>query len=255
MSINKFIPVKDIIYDTFEDMGIDINHDFPTFKRWALKAESAISSFYSLKKENIVSVVNECTICLPDRVRIIRAAVLGDCGCDCGDLIDNMSRLPNPSNSNGITSFGIGQVFLSIDMPENGIPPLSVIRYHVVDNKVIFNQNLNGQTVTIQVRSMQEDCNGELMVSENHEEAIGFYLEWRYGRRSQYSPNKIERSVVNETKINWFMARDGARADDAKLTPSDRADIVEMLHDPYIGWGLQVGMNNPNDDNYGRAIY
>ena len=62
----------------------------------------------------------------------------------------------------------------------------------------------------------------------------------------------MERSVVKGLEIDWFSARDGARADDGKLSPSERADIVDMIHDPYIGRSLVVGMNNPDNDSYGR---
>lgn len=239
MSINKFIPIKDIIIDAFEDMAIDINHDLPTFKRWALKAESEISSFYALKKEVLILTVNGCIAQLPDRARIVRAIVPGDCGCDCGDLIENLITWAATN-----ATYSQGQVFLTIDVPD-GKSPMNTLKYYVVDNQIVFNQNLNGQKITVQVRSMVEDCNGELMVPDNHEVAIGLYLEYRFGRRSQYSPNKIERSVTLATKTDWYQARDGARADDAKLSRSDRNDIVAMIHDPYIGWGLEAGMHTP----------
>jgi len=247
MSINKFIPLKDIIYNAFEDMAIDINHDFPTFKRWALAAETEISSFYSLKKETVVLVVCGCVATLPQKARIVRAVVAGDCGCDCGDLIDNLLTW-----ATGQTAFNPGQVFLSVDVPDMSRPLFTGLKYNIVDNQLVFSQNLDGQSITVQFRGLHEDCNGELMVNENHEEAIGLYLEYRFCRRSQYSANKIERSVTKSLQIDWMMERDHARATDAKLSPSERADIVEMLHDPYAGWGLQVGMNNPSDDNYGR---
>lgn len=247
MSINKFVPIKDIIYDTFEDMGIDINHDLPTFKRWALKAESSISSFYSLKKETLVLTVCGCIAQLPDRARIVRAVVPGDCGCDCGDLIENLIL-----RAGSTTGFTPGQVFLSIDVPDNGTSLYSPLKYNIVDNQIVFNQSLDGEKVTVQVRALKENCDGELMVSENHEEAIGKYLEWKYANRSQYSPNKMERSVIRGLKMEWEQMRDTARADDAKLSPSERSDIVDMIHDPYIGHGMEVGMRTPYDDNYGR---
>lgn len=252
MSISKFIPIKDIIYDTFEDMGIDINHDYPTFKRWALKAESHISSFYSLKKETIVLTVKGCIATLPDRFRIVRAVVNGDCGCDCGDLIEN--TLFNSLNNNSLTGFSPGQVFLSIDVPESG-QVFGSLKYNIVDNKIVFNQNLDTQKVTVQGRALQEDCNGELMVSENHDEAIMFFLMYRYALRSKFSPNKMERSETEDLLIKWRMARDGARADDAKLTASERAEIVDMIHDPYVGWGMEAGMKTPDDGNYGGRSY
>lgn len=246
MSINKLIPLKDIIYDAFEDMGIDINTDFPTFKRWALRAESHIGSYYSLSKKTFVLKVNNCCAVLPLEARIIRAVVAGDCGCECGDLIEDLI-LWTIAN----TTYSANQVYLSIDKPDSGIFPISALKYDIIDNKIVFNQNLDGQMVTVQTMSNVVDCNGEVEVNENHTEAITEYLMYKYAKRSRFSPNKMELGDYQLLERKWEKLRDGARADDAILNPGDREKIVEMLHNPYAGWGLQVGMYNPSD-NYGR---
>lgn len=241
MSINKFIPLKDIIYDASEDMSIDINAQFPTFKRWAIWAEKQIHSPYSWCKKVTTVTATNCFAKLPTDAMMVRAVVSGDCGCDCSDLVDGALAYAFAN-----TTYDSSQIFLSIDVPSPGQQILGSIRYSIHNNALLFNQNVDGQTFTVQYWAMHYDCDKEEMVSENHVEAIVTYLQYKTAARSRFTPNKMELGEVEMLKRNWYMLRDNARADDAIINPSDRADIVAMINDPLIGHGMVVGMNTPN---------
>jgi len=241
MSINKFIPLKDCIYDAMEDMGIDINTEYPTFKRWGVWAEKQIASPYSWVKQICVKTAVDCCIKLPDDAMMLKAVIAGDCGCDCGELVESTL-----SYAYANTTYDSTQVFLSIDVPEGGMPLFSSVRYSIHNNSIYFNQNVNGQTFTIQYMAARFDCDKELLISENHVEAIVRYLQYKTASRSRFSPNKMELGEVLTLERSWNQLRDGARADDAIINPSDRSDIVAMLHDPLIGHGLMLNMHTPN---------
>jgi hypothetical protein len=197
MSINKFIPLKDCIYDAMEDMGIDVNTEYPTFKRWGVWAEKQIASPYSWTKQVCVKTAENCCMKLPDDAMMIKAIVSGDCGCDCGDIIDNLLAYAYTH-----TTYSSNQIFLSIDVPENGMMSLSTIRYSIHNNTVYFNQNVDGQQFTVQYMAARYDCDQELLISENHVEAIVKYLQYKTAARSRFSPNKMEQGDVRELKTD-----------------------------------------------------
>jgi len=235
MAINKLISVKQPILEAQEDMGFDITRDKPTFAMWAVRAEKDIGSYYSYKRMRVVLTITGCTAHLPASAAYVKTAVLGDHGCDCGEL---MHGLYNWALSLSVAS---NEVFLLIDRPNADQFCLGNITWAVQDNCLLFNKNLDGQKITVEYLGLEEDCDGFVLVNENHIPAIIEYIMWKFCVRSRFSNIKMDLADVKMHQAEYFRLASDARALDAELTDAERAEIVAILHDPWSGWGLPVG--------------
>lgn len=254
MGINKLISVKVPVLNAIQDMGIDITKDVPTFTRWAVWAEKhGIGSYYSLQRKRAVLKVNGCVAELPCEASFVQGVLLGDFGCDCGDLFSMCF------NSFGIVGAATTDTFLIIDRPDtNQQVSILGIKWEVQNNKLIFKQNLNAlnvnstttvpqittpQKVTIQYLGIETDKDGFPMVVEGHQEAIAAYIGYMFCKRSRFSPVKMDHGDLQWHWREWMRLASEARASDAELSDTDRQEIAAMISDPYIGRGMEVGMH------------
>lgn len=247
MSINKFITIKDAITDAWEDMGIDLTVQMPTFMRWAYRAEREIHSYYGWERKHKVLDIKGCTAQLPEDTQLVQYAIHGDHGCDCADLGRKVSTFARSIEATQ------NEIYIVIDRPDENQIGCSNMYFEVQNNKMVFRSNMDGEKITIQYLGLKEDCDGFLMVSENHIEAINYYIKYRYAQRSRFSPIKMDLADVAMNKQEYERKVSSARADDAMMSPTERDELVKMLHDPYIGWGLEAGMRSVNnfDTTYG----
>jgi len=143
--------------------------------------------------------------------------------------------------------------FLVVDVPETGGSTRIGIgpRYEVQDNCIVFKSDFNGDDITVEYLGLVEDDDGFVMVGENHIEAIVAYIMFKYAARSRFSPDKMTVQDRQLLLLEYENLVTGARADDSELTESERQEIVNMLHDPFSGYGLETGMFNNNDSYYG----
>jgi len=240
MAINKLISVKQAIFEASEDMGFDITRDKPTFSMWAVRAEKDIGSYYSYKRQRAVLTITGCCAQLPSSAAFLKTVVMGDMGCECGELFQNLYIWAGASN---ISS---NETFLVIDNPNISDYCLGGVTWSTQDNAILFSQNLDGQKVTIEYLGLEEDCDGFVMVNENHIPAIIEYIMWKFCIRSRFSNLKMELGDIKMHQAEYFRLASDSRAMDATLTDSERNEIVAMLHDPYSGWGLSVGVSPSN---------
>ena len=63
------------------------------------------------------------------------------------------------------------------------------------------------------------------------------------GTGFRYSPIKMDHTDILYSNNKWKEERAMAIADDSEISDTDRQQISSMLHDPYIGWGLEIGMH------------
>jgi len=248
MSINRLISIKNAIVNAMEDCGLDHDKDIPVLTRWAIEAEKAISSNIAFTRKHAVLDINHCIACLPDDAAYLEAAILGDLGCDCGDIfakvcsnyIGNRTTLATSADANS---------FLIVDMGQGTSIGLTSVDHQVQDNKIVLARDLDGQKLTIQYKAYDVDCEGFLNVSENHIKAIGYYCCWKFFLRKK-RPAGEDYYKIKEFKTEWNRECANARAKDAVLSASDRAKIVAMHHDPYIGYSLNVGMRTTLGNYY-----
>jgi len=241
MGINKLVSVKQAIFEASEEMGFDITRDKPTFAMWAVRAEKDIGSYYSYKRKRTVLTVTGCCVELPCSSAFLKAVVMGDYGCDCESLFGGLYSWASGA------SFAIPtETFLIVDNGDSIGYSCSGVDYGIQDNSILFNQNLDGQKVTIEYLGLEEDCDGFVMVNENHIPAIIEYIMWKFCVRSRFSAVKMELGDTQMHKQEYFRLASDSRAIDATLTEADRAEIVSMLHDPFSGWGLSLGVSDTN---------
>lgn len=241
------VSIRNAIQDAIDDIGLDHDKDIPLFTNWAIKCEKGIRSYYQFTKKRAVLDIEGCSACLPDDAVFLQRAILGDHGCDCEDLFNTWC---NTYQTNGLAGLGSDQnSFLIVDIGTTTSYGYSYVAHEVQDNKIIFEKNLNGQKVTIQYLGYQYDCDGFLMVNENHLNAITNYICYKYFLRKKRKSNDDFNSV-NHYNREWHRYVADARAKDSELTETDREAIVAMHHDPYIGIGLSVGMRTTLDGTY-----
>jgi hypothetical protein len=246
MSINKLISVKNAIVDAMDRVGVDHDKLIPLFTRWAVLAEKEIGSYqqYVVKRE--VLTIEHCTACLPSDAVFIQTAILGDFGCDCADLMANVCGCI------GGGAFGAASgTFLIVDIGTSFNGSIrGYVNHTVQNNKLLFQQDLDGKKVTIQYLAQEKDCDGFPLVGENHIMAIAEFIIWRYYfRKVNLSP--MEYGKMNKAEQEWHRECSHARAVDGQLTDSERDNIVYgILHNPYIGISLSSGMHTTLDDSW-----
>lgn len=242
MAINQLISIRGPILDAMEMLGIENRKDEPVFTRWAYQAEKEIGSRYQFIKKIAVIDIHGCVANLPQDAAYLDRALLGDYGCDCTDLFYKWCATVSSQNgaSNSVFSSQAGPTFLVVDVGSEA-PTMfqNVIQCEVQNNKIVLMQPHDGQKLTIQYVAYKTDCDGFLEISQNHQLAITAYICWKYYMRKKRSSNE-DFYKIKEWKAEWDNQAGNARAQDSVLTESQRTNIVNMLHDPLIGIGIQT---------------
>lgn len=240
MSVNKLISIKNAIIDTIDDLGLDHSKNIPVFMRWAERAEKKIGSYYGFVRKHAVLDIHNCAACLPLDCAYLQRAVMGDQGCDCADLFNNLcANLSINTTSMNTTNLDLNS-FLIVDRPQGDLGIWGLVAYELQDNKIVFNANYDGQKVTIQYLGVKTDCDGFLEVSENHIDAINEFCKFMY--RSMNPRNGIQLGVARDHEQRWERLCADARATDGQPNESERQEITQLINDPWVGWGLSTGM-------------
>ncbi len=230
MPVNKLVSVNHVLVNLMDSMGLEHNKYKPMFINWATQAEKEIGSFYQYQKKIKVLTISNCVAELPCDAKVVLLALLGDFGCECDDLFDRVG-LNVTVTSGDIESTSFLVVDLSADQIENGT--FGTIKFTVQDNKLIFNRDLDDQSITVQYLGLVTDENGIPRVMENHLLAIEAYCKYKFIGRSIKSGMDI--AMYREYKSEWNQLVCSARADDAELTENDRADILATINNPLSG--------------------
>lgn len=241
---NKLISIKTPVLEALGDMGIDHGKNIPDLIRWSARAENAIGSYYSYRRKISVLTVDKYRAELPCEAQFVQRVLLGDYGCDCANLFD-LCRTFLPTVAWGTSA---DSTFLCIDKPDGctSISP-SGIRFEVQDNHIVLNSNYDKKYLTVQYLGLETDLDGMPKVGENHLEAIVAYIMYRYAQRSRFTQVKMDLGDIQLLDKKWNNLCADARAQDAELSESDRSEIVGMMWDPLIGYGLSLNMHNTND--------
>lgn len=251
--INKVISIDNVLLDLLDDLALDHTKYTPMFARWIQKAEDKIGSRYQYKKKKAVLDIKGCTAELPCDAMSLQLAIMGSQGCNCDDLYNQFTcGAYTPAVAGQI--IGVNNLsFLVVDTVQAGQATAwtNFVDYEIQDNKIIFKNNYDGYQVTIQYLGLQTDCEGILMIGQNHVDAIGWYCKWKFYDRNVRSGIDLGKS--RDAKMEWERQCLSARAKDAQesFTESERARVVEMNHDALIGYSLPL-QGNYNLTNYGN---
>ena len=237
MAVNRLVSIKVPVLNAIQDMGLDITKDVPTITRWIADAEREIGSYYSYKRKCEVLKVKGCCIETPCDASFIQCVVLGDYRED-HDFFRKMF-----SGDGSIVGADYLNTFLIIDKPGPGQEHFhGKIKWEVQQGNIILGMPLDGQDVTIQYLGFSVDDEGFPMVMENHLEALAEFVMYKYCVRSRFSPNKMDHTDVQMHWKEWMRLASHSRADDGELSQADRDSIVAMIHNPYGGYGMPVGL-------------
>lgn len=242
MSINKLVSINNVIINLLDDLGLDHTKYKPMFTNWAIWAEKQIGTPYQYVKKFAVLDICGCHAELPCDAVYLQRAIMGDRGCDCTDLFNNVCG--NLMSNVGVSAGSIDSTsFLVVDLPSSatttsGTFSFGFMGYDIQDNKIVFKQNLDGQKVTIQYLGLEVDCDGIPLVGANHLEALGEYCMYKFKKRKIRSG--IDLGLMREYKAEWERLAARSRGDDGEVNDSDFKRIVALLHDPYAGKGLPL---------------
>lgn len=245
MSINRLISIKNPIINAFDKVGVDRAKDLPVFTTWAIQAEKEIGSHYALVKEKKVLDIHGCKAELPCNAVYLQFAIMGVQDCSCNDLrsLCSTNTFANEiADNTGSIRLDFNSFLIVDQVAGGGVGIWNNVQYEIQGNQIVFYQNLDGQSVTIQYIGYKLDEDGFPMVSENHVRAITEYIEWQYCSRSKYSSNPLPDNLIQEHKREWFRLCSHARAEDAIPSPSEQSDIAQILNDPYSGRSVSDGM-------------
>lgn len=246
MSINKLISIRNPIVDAMDMLGLDHAQDMPIFTTWAITAEKNIDSYFQYQKKRAVIPIENCIAKLPADATHVQRAILGDMGCDCADLFNTICSTI-PLSATILNASAALSTFLIVDIGSGQTNTYGSIPHVIQDNKIILNQNLNGQKLTVQYLGYKVDCDGFLEISQNHVQAIMWFIVWRYWyRKRNLSP--MEQGKMNTAMQEWNRECANARAVDGVPTESEQEEIAQMLNDAYIGRGLSIGMRTTLSD-------
>jgi len=238
MAINKLVSIHTPIVDAEQMLQIDHDKMRPLFTRYATIAEKQIGSAAAMELKRKVLDVTQCVACLPSDAVKIEIAIMGDRGESCDNLLRTYCLNAQSPSVYG-TSDNTFMVVDAYDTPE-GIN-FGTVPFSVQNNKIIFETNrYDEQKVTVQYIAYKTDCDGFLEVSENHIDAIRYYICWQYLLNK--AVNSLEYGKMNVYREEWNRECSHARAMDAIPTPSEWKKINGMLHNPYAGRSLNEGM-------------
>lgn len=237
MSQNKLVSIKHAIIDAIDQLGLDHHHDIPVFTRWASQGEKKIGGSESVLKRQwkVLDIVN-CHAKLPEDARYVQMAIIGDLGCDCENLFYSTCGILSTTTF----STNAGNGIYVVDVSSDYTTVLGSVPHVIQDNKIILNNNYDGQKITIQYLGYERDEEGFLKIGENHVDAIKWYIVWLYLVRKR-DLNSLEYGKMNMAKLEWNMQASNARATDNQITDSEREEIAQMLYDPLSGRGMAVG--------------
>jgi len=246
MSINRLISIRNPIINALDMVGADRAKDLPSITTWAIQAEKEIGSHYSLVKEKKVLDIIGCKAELPCNAVYLQFAILGVQDCSCNDLRSLCSAntfAREIADNTGSIRLDYNSFLIVDQVVGGGLGLWNNVQYEIQGNSIVFYQNLDGQSVTIQYLGYKLDEGGFPMISENHVRAIEAYILYKYYQRSAFSSNPLPASSMMAQQREWFRLCSHARAEDAIPSPSEREDIAATLNDPYAGRGLAVGMS------------
>jgi len=241
MSVNKFVSIRNPIVDAMAFLHIDHDKLKPLFTRFATIAEKEIGSAAQYELKRAVLDINQCVAKLPDDCVTVEIGILGNhIGDGCNNLLQSVCGYFNPASTYGTKQYTFYVIDADYGNSVNG--NYGVVPYSIQNNKLIFQNSCNDQKhITIQYLAYKTDCDGFMEIGENHVNAIRWYIIWQY-YMGKPSMNSLEYGKMNTAREEWNRECAHARAMDSILTPSERASIVGMMHDPYAGISLSQGM-------------
>jgi len=238
----KKVTIKRAILDMIEETDDTLLRELPLLKKWAVKADARIGSYYNYEKKNYVIEVENCSADIPCGVVHVLGIILGDAGCDCDvDFTSSMNIWTDTLD------------YISTDVLESqvvtwsdGTANIVQLDWEIQNGKIVFSSDYDGQYITIQGLSYEMDSEGYPIIYESHIDAISLFLKRKVLDREKWrllkTGNDI-RALQNELVLlerAYHRAVRYARTEDDPITESQRRQIAEMINDPLSGHGMYL---------------
>lgn len=234
MAIQKKIPVYRAIEMAMNNMAMEDRVRYiPLFKVWAKEAEEKIGSFTQYRKKIFVAEVDCCRAKLEECVVAILGLMPGDHGTECGLQFQNIY---NQFNNTRTMTVSPQSGFTVVDTGSNN-ENCRNLNYSIQGNSLVFENNYDGKKVTYEALVYEVDCDGFIMINENHIDAIAQYIEMRWMKRQKHRKGALgyTQSEIADVDSEWHRKCALARGDDGEPSLSDRQEIIRMYNDPLSG--------------------
>lgn len=243
MSIKKLVSINEALRQVLEDLDENASTMIPTLYRWAIYADSRIRSHYQYTRKTKTVTATDCQILLPLEAVHVVSVLVGDFGCDCAGIFQQYYDMSSTIIASTLNFNDITNVFYW--SPANG-PVQSTHKYTIRDNCIVFEQNLDEQTFTIDYLAYPEDKDGIPQISEHNVEAVAAYIVWKLSKRERWRLFKtgtatgMTPAMIREFEKEYHRAVREARAQNDRSTDTELQDIKTMLSNPISGYGLYL---------------
>lgn len=234
INIKRLKSIDSAIQWAMNRTGADNDRNRPLFAAWGIEADREIGSFYNYKRKiKVLDVSCQKEVDLPcDAVAVI-GVLSGDQGCDCQKIFRQAFQYYTTGNyTSAFFSFNMFS-----DSPNGSFTLFT--KFEIQDGKLIFLTPVTTAKVTVEYLGYETDDNDLPKISESHVRAVGQYIELQWSLRSKHVPDQrqISRVDIQEMDFEWHRLCRLARADDARPTQTEQAQIVQMFNDPLSGMG------------------
>jgi hypothetical protein len=230
--MNKMVSVNQAVIAALEDIGMDEWHQAPIVHRWCIDAAKQIAGKYDFKMQRCVKPLkNKRELDLPPGTHSVINVFTGVVGKDrnigwSDGIYPNMSSFDPEFTYNNL-DFGNGfSVLYGTDI---SAASTSVAGYSVINNKIVFDSDVTGiSEYTIYTLNYQTDSQGFIMVSENHLEAISYYVKRMVAERSRFGANAMPQNDIQLFHQRWTQAKKKAQIKSNKM-PQHEADMMSKI--------------------------
>ena len=236
MSIKQRVPVTEGILQAVEETDPVFMGQLPMLHRWAIKAVSFIGHINLYDRVPVKRIVADCLVDLPLSAAHVNAVFLGDLGSDCA--VFSTTKFYHESE---LLYMGSPYVFKWLE--QDGMCKLSVFPWSIRNNNIIFDCDINGQTVTIDMLLHPVDSNNVPLMHREDADTVANFIRLKLVEKEKFK--KFRRSTLRSADFAFSkqlegelsMAIKNARSNDADYSENHRESMSNMIYYPLSGKG------------------
>ena len=221
----KLVPIKNAIIFALNDTDGNTGIGEPMLYRWAKRAEGYIGLPRMHRRLKVIDPLTSNLIDPPEDAISIKYIYNGDVTNEVyKDLDESDSVLSGDESSlSGIEGY-VWTPLSGNELPEDV--------WDMQGGQILFDTDRVGNTITIDYTAFPKNNRDQILVPENHLEAISYYVQYRMARAMRWKmmrDPKMMRSgeivTVREMKKEWLEMKAEAIAETNELTPYDKIRI------------------------------
>lgn len=244
-TVKKMISANNVMLKAIDDMGMEDFRDAPVLHTWIEDGEKAIDSAYQYKECIHVLDVDDCTVTLPKGTVEVMCLLFGDLGTDCDTFFNEVCYGGRVIDNSNADEGEVGFTIIETDHRRF----LCETPYKVLNGKIVFEDKISFSKVTVKLQMFHYDSNGDMMIMQEHEKALSYYIQLKLAERARWNKNTgISRGDINDLQQRWDFYCKQARAISARQTRAEERAGVAMWNNAVSGHGIRY------QDRHGGAV-